>query len=60
MKETSSFKKTDPVALIPITQPANKLTVMVSQPKLEFTDRFWWMDNDTEGWNLTDDTLKLS
>ena len=59
VKETSSLQKTDPIA-VPITQPVNKLTVMVSQPKLEFTDRFWWVDNDTEGWNLTDDTLKLS
>src|SRR5687767_3179241 len=59
VKETSSLQKTNPIA-VPITQPAEKLTVMVSQPKLEFTDRFWWVDNDTEGWNLTDDTLKLS
>ena len=33
---------------------------MVSQPVLEFTDRFWWVDNDTEGWNISEDSLKLS
>ena len=36
------------------------MTVMVSQPVLEFTDRFWWVDSDTEGWNISEDSLKLS
>jgi hypothetical protein len=45
---------------IPITQPGNKMTVMVSQPVLELTDRAWWFDNDVEGWNLNSDSLKLS
>ena len=58
-KETSSLQKTDPI-VIPISQPGNKMTVMVSQPKLDFTDRFWWIDSDAEGWNLSEDTLKLS
>ncbi|HJS55734.1 MAG TPA: hypothetical protein VJ765_14365, partial [Chitinophagaceae bacterium] len=45
---------------ISISQPANKMTIMVSQPVLEFTDKFWWIDEDSEGWNLAADSLKLS
>jgi hypothetical protein len=45
---------------IPVANVGNKMTVMVSQPVLEFTDRAWWVDNDVEGWNISSDTLKLS
>ena len=57
------FEEVKPATEIAITQPSNKLTVMVSEPALEFTDRFWWMDDnggDNEGWNLTEDTIKIS
>ena len=59
-RETRYFENAEPSTVIPITQPANKMTVMVSQPVLEFTDRFWWVDSDTEGWNISEDSLKLS
>jgi phage shock protein PspC (stress-responsive transcriptional regulator) len=45
---------------IQITQPAKKMTLMVSQPVLEFTDRAWWNDSDNEKWNLSADSLKLA
>jgi len=47
---------------IPVTvsQSINKLTVMVSEPELEFTDRFWWTDSDIRGWNLSEDTMKIA
>lgn len=39
----------------------NKMIVTVSQPRLEFTGRFGWMNEDSEeGWDLSQDTLKLS
>jgi phage shock protein PspC (stress-responsive transcriptional regulator) len=57
--ETRYFEDAEPIT-IPITQPANKMTVLVSQPVLEFTDKAWWIDNDAEGWNINDDSLKLS
>lgn len=43
-------------------QPANnKLVLAVSAPELEYTGRFSWIgDSDEDGWDLTDDTLKLS
>jgi phage shock protein PspC (stress-responsive transcriptional regulator) len=58
-REIRYFENTDPIS-IPIIQPANKMTVMVSQPALEFTDRPWWIDNDSEGWSINEDSLKLS
>ena len=59
-RETRYFENAEPLTVIPISQPANKMTVMVSQPVLEFTDRFWWADNDSEGWSIDEDSLKLS
>ena len=59
VRETRYFEDADPIT-IPITQPTNKITVMVSQPVLEFTDKAWWIDNDAEGWNISEDSLKLS
>jgi phage shock protein PspC (stress-responsive transcriptional regulator) len=58
VRDTRTYKEIS--TEISITQPANKMTVIVTEPPLEFTDRFWWVDSDSEGWNLTEDTLKLS
>lgn len=59
VRETRYFEDADPIT-IPITQPANKMTVMVSQPVLELTDKAWWVDTDSEGWTINEDSLKLS
>jgi len=59
VRETRYFENADPLT-IPITQPANKMIVMVSQSVLEFTDKAWWIDSDAEGWNINEDSLKLS
>lgn len=46
---------------IEITQPAGgKLTVAVSQPELEYSGNFGWMNDDGEGWDFSLDTLRLS
>lgn len=46
---------------ITITQPANgKMILAVSQPVLDYTGRFDWMNDGGEGWDLSSDTLKLS
>ena len=46
---------------VTISQPKNgKMTIAVSQPELEFTGSFGWMNDGGEGWNLSDDTLQLS
>ncbi len=46
---------------VSINQPINgKIIVAVSQPVLEYTGRFDWMNEGGEGWDLSSDTLKLS
>jgi phage shock protein PspC (stress-responsive transcriptional regulator) len=46
---------------VSINQPINgKMIVAVSQPVLEYTGRFDWMNEGGEGWDLSSDTLKLS
>jgi hypothetical protein len=34
--------------------------LQVSEPELEYTGRFDWINDEGEGWDLTDDSLKLS
>lgn len=44
-----------------ITQPANgKLIVAVSQPELEYSGSFGWMNEGRDGWDLSSDTLKIA
>ncbi|MEY4150542.1 MAG: hypothetical protein RL555_1146 [Bacteroidota bacterium] len=46
-----------------ITMPiasANKMVVTVTEPELEYSGSFSWIDGDPAGWDLTPDTLKLS
>jgi hypothetical protein len=46
---------------IPLARPLyDKMIIAVSEPKLEYTGRFGWIDDDAEGWNLASDTMKLS
>jgi phage shock protein PspC (stress-responsive transcriptional regulator) len=55
--------------VVNITQPANnKLILAVSEPALEYTGRFEWINDNNinvineggDGWDLSSDTLKLS
>ena len=57
-RDFRSYEHTDtPVTL---SQPANgKMIVAVSQPALEYTGGFGWIDGDAEGWDLSSDTLKI-
>jgi len=59
VRETRYFEDADPIT-VSIVQPANKMTVMVSQPALQFANKPWWIDSDSEGWNIDDDSLRLS
>ena len=36
------------------------MIVKVSEPELEYTGSFGWMNDEGEGWDLSPDTLKLS
>jgi len=39
---------------------ATKMLVTVTEPELEYSGSFSWIDGDPTGWDLTKDTLKLS
>lgn len=39
---------------------ANKMIVTVTEPIVEYSGSFNWIDGDPAGWDLTPDTLKLS
>jgi phage shock protein PspC (stress-responsive transcriptional regulator) len=44
-----------------IVQPANnRMIVAVSQPRLEYSNNFGWMNDGGEGWDISSDTLKIA
>lgn len=46
---------------VAISQPANgRMIVVVSEPELQYTGRFGWLNDEIQGWDLSDDTMKLS
>jgi phage shock protein PspC (stress-responsive transcriptional regulator) len=46
---------------VPTAQPANgKMIVVVSEPELEYTGNFSWIDDNIEGFDLRGDTARLS
>jgi phage shock protein PspC (stress-responsive transcriptional regulator) len=48
---------------VAITQPLkNKMLITVSEPEVSYSGHYWWLhdDNDASGWDINDDTLKLS
>lgn len=46
---------------VQISQPANgKMIMVVSQPELEYTGSFGWMNDGGEGWDMSADTLRFS
>lgn len=61
-KDFRNYVHTD--TSVSINQPPdNKMIVTVSQPKLEYTGNFGWINiggTEAEGWNLSEDTIKLS
>ncbi len=58
-KDFREYEHRDEV--INVSQPANgKMIVAVSQPELEYTGRFDWINDGGEGWDLSNDTIKLS
>lgn len=59
-KDFREYEHTD--SPVSITQPVNgKMIVAVSQPELGYTGSFGWMnDEGDEGWDLSEDSLKLS
>ncbi|MGV3656469.1 MAG: hypothetical protein ACO1NX_00895, partial [Chitinophagaceae bacterium] len=43
------------------TSAINKMTVRVDEPKIRYSGTFGWFDDDSDGgWDITDDSLRLS
>jgi len=58
-KDFRNYDHTDKV--IEVVQPANnKMIVAVSEPELLYSGRFSWINDEGNGWDLSDDTLRLS
>jgi len=56
-----SVWKNDGGTELTLAQPAGgKMIVAVTEPQLEQTGNMWWMDDESRGWDLTADTLRLS
>jgi phage shock protein PspC (stress-responsive transcriptional regulator) len=46
---------------VPITQPVkDKMIVAVSQPELEFSGNYAWMNDGDSGWDITSDSLRIA
>lgn len=46
---------------VAVTQPSNnRMIVTVTQPELEYSGGFGWMDDDSRGWDINADTLKIA
>lgn len=46
---------------VAITQPANKkMLVTVTEPEVQYSGHYWWINSDADGWDIDNDTLKLS
>jgi phage shock protein PspC (stress-responsive transcriptional regulator) len=55
----SKYRKTD--EQIRLAQPAaDKLMIRVDDPELIYSGTFPWIDDDGGGWDLTNDSLKMS
>ena len=58
-RDFRNYDHTDKV--IEVVQPANnKMIVAVSEPELLYSGRFSWINDEGNGWDLSDDTLRLS
>lgn len=58
----SDFRRVDRVEqVVPVTQPAGgRMLIRVDEPEVMYSGTFGWFDDDSEGWDLTEDSLKIS
>lgn len=57
------FGKSVPQAVTIAQPPADRMIVQVTEPELQYSGEFWWIDendNGNTGWDLTEDSLKLA
>lgn len=58
----SDFRRQDRVEqVVPVTQPAGgRMLIRVDEPEVRYTGTFGWFDNDGDGWDITEDSLRIS
>jgi phage shock protein PspC (stress-responsive transcriptional regulator) len=56
------FREYEPSgSAVAVSQPQNgKMIVKVTEPELEYTGSFGWMNDEGEGWDLSADSMRLS
>lgn len=58
-KDVREYDHTD--SIVEISQPkSGNMIVEVSEPELKYNGNFGWINNDSRGWDLSEDTLRLS
>lgn len=46
---------------VQVSQPAGgRMLIRVDEPEIMYSGSFDWMDSDSEGWDITEDSLKIS
>jgi phage shock protein PspC (stress-responsive transcriptional regulator) len=59
-RDMSDFEQA-PDQTIQVTQPANgRMIVAVTQPEIEYTGDYDWLNDEAEGFDLNSDTMKLA
>lgn len=58
-KDIQEYASTPP-AVVDLTTKSKRVIITVSEPALEYSGRFSWLNDGGEGWDLSDDTMRLS
>ena len=59
MRDVRNFERIEQP--VQITQPLNgKMIVTVNEPEIRFSGNYLWFDSKERGWDLSEDTLKMS
>jgi phage shock protein PspC (stress-responsive transcriptional regulator) len=58
----NDFHVTDKVdQKLEITQPPKgRMIIQVNEPEVKYSGNFWWFHGDENGWDINEDTLKMS
>ncbi len=59
-KDFREYESSSPIEVATARPAKGKMIVMVSEPELQYTGNFSWINDDAEGWDLSGDTGRLS
>lgn len=59
-KDLRMYEKAQPIVL-PLSQPANgRLIVKVNEPEIHYSGTIWWLHDDNNGWDISDNQMKYN